>query len=526
MHYLIQQAFSAAAATHPQALLAQDHATSVTYAEAEAQTNQLARLLRSLGVRKADRVAFCMPKRCESYLSLLAILKADATYVPLDAEAPVERILSILKDAGCSALVTDAATLSRLPALGTAPGLLAVVCFDTDQSAEGVTAASECTAMSTEPRDYESISEDLAYIVFTSGSTGRPKGVMIPHRAVLDYARWTIGFFNITSEDRLTSHAGLHFDLSVFDLFTALLSGASLHPVPSMASMFPAKFLDFLKEREITVWCSVPSFLTYQAKSGLLERAELPSLRAVTCCGEALPGATAACFLNQLPQARLVNQYGPSETTCASMFHPVLEQPEDPCATVPIGRAIPNTEVFALNESGAPISPGEQGELFIRGAGNAPGYWNDKERTASAFIQNPQHDDYPDVVYATGDLVTVREDGCYEFQGRRDHQIKYMGYRIELGEIESALHGLDCVREACVLALDDTASGSVCLTAFLSMTSPCTPAELRPLLGAKLPAYMIPKRFEFLDDLPHNRNGKIDRKTLEQLACKPSEAGA
>lgn len=527
MTRLIQQRFSSVAAAHAAALMVVDRERSITYGEAESASNRLARRLVGLGAKPGERMALCLPKSVESFLGLLGVLKADGLYVPIDPTIPASRMADILDQCGCRFFLTSSATAAALAPQLAAQGLkLEMMLLDNapgpDTPPEGMVLhrAHETPKYSDTPRAYDRLSEDPAYIVFTSGSTGRPKGVVIPHRAVLDYANWTIDFFEITPDDRLSSHADLHFDLSVFDVYTALLSGASLHPVPREVSLFPAKFAAFVHERAITVWCSVPSFLTYQAKSGILEKGALSSLRHVTCCGEPLPAATMIEWMTRQPHVTYVNQYGPSETTCASMFHRLECVPEAPHACVPIGRAIPNTEVFHVNEHGAVPAAGELGELYIRGQGNGLGYWRNPEKTSAAFIQNPLHCDFPDVVYATGDLVQRREDGTYLFIERKDYQIKYMGYRVELGEIEHVLTAQPSVRQAAVVAPRQENGATVVIAAFVSLRFQATIAELRQAVAEALPAYMIPKRFVLLEEIPLNANGKVDRLALQKLALE------
>ena len=531
MNRLIQQRFTDVAEANGHSLMVLDGDRSVTYGEAEIRSNRLARRLVALGCSPGDRIALCLPKCLETFTGLLAILKADAIYVPIDPTIPATRIADILDQCGCNLVCTNRDAAGKLgPALAEAGAGCTLVLLDEEHAPDN---AQESTGLPVHatglladlpagPREYDRISDDPAYIVFTSGSTGRPKGVTIPHRAVLDYADWTIQYFHVTTGDRLSSHAGLHFDLSVFDVYTALLSGASLHPVPREASLFPAKFAEFAAERAITIWCSVPSYLTYQAKSGILAKTKLPALRAVTFCGEVMPTATMIEWMTHQPQTRYVNQYGPSETCCASMFYPIDEIPSDPCAAVAIGKAIPNTEVFHVTEDGHRAGPGQRGELCIRGEGNGLGYWADPEKTAAAFIQNPLHDDYPDTVYATGDIVVLREDGVYEFVERKDHQIKYMGYRVELGEIETVLTGLDAVRQAAVVAVSSDTAQTSMIQAFVSLRAEATEESLKQAVADRLPAYMVPKRLEILKELPLNASGKIDRLALKDLAKERS----
>jgi acyl-coenzyme A synthetase/AMP-(fatty) acid ligase len=264
----------------------------------------------------------------------------------------------------------------------------------------------------------------------------------------------------------------------------------------------------------------VPSFLTYVAKSGVLKKNRIPTLRAITFCGEVMPTKTIIEWMKVCPDIRYVNQYGPTETTCASMYYEIDKLPEDHSIPIPIGKAIPNTEPFAVNESGELLRPGEIGELLIRGVGNSLGYWNNEEKTKRAFIQNPVINNYNEIVYATGDMVRSREDGLFDFVGRKDSQIKYMGYRIEPGDIENALDSIGSIASSAVLGIENDDLGGMLIVAFICLCDKVSLDLIKQELEKKLPSYMIPKKFYILDKMPLNPNGKVDRLVLKQKYCK------
>ncbi|MDY7000572.1 MAG: amino acid adenylation domain-containing protein [Thermodesulfobacteriota bacterium] len=540
--HLVQDYVTLHAKERPDALMVCDANQSITYGEMDAYTNRLARFLADIGVRRGDKAAFYMAKSVESFRALFGILKADGVYVPLDFNSPPDRVRFILGDCGCEYILCDAGGLLKTLDLLQGYGKdVTVVALAPDADTEALSRIREEAAKAPKHvavrvadglERFEALSPacsnidtDLAYIIYTSGSTGRPKGVMIAHKSIVDYAAWTVDFFQVTPEDRLSSHAELHFDLSVFDVYTAFRAGASLHPVPRTASMFPVKFLEFVEERALTLWCSVPSFLTYVGKSGVLKQGRIPSLRTVTFCGEVMPASTIIDWMGAYPHIRYVNQYGPTETTCASTYYEITKLPDNPAAPIPIGGPIPNTEVFAVREDGRRVRPGEAGELFIRGTGNSLGYWNNEERTKRAFVQHPLIADYPDIVYATGDQARLREDGLYDFVGRKDNQIKYMGYRIELGEIESVLASFSYVESAAVVGFDVGEIGGTVIAAFVCLKEDIAVARIRDDLSRKLSAHMVPKKIAVIEKMPFNANGKIDRLRLKEM-CLDDEGKA
>ncbi|MCW9034161.1 MAG: amino acid adenylation domain-containing protein [Rhodospirillales bacterium] len=534
--FLIQDLISDNAGKRPKSLAIQEGDLQVSYKTFDEASNQLANSLYDVGVRRGSRIPLLVGKKTDILASMISVLKADGIYVPLDIKAPVDRLVSIIDQLETPFLICDvelavlanniaAELVDHLEVL-VIPSLTIDGWHKTIQwgPSEPPPRAKNLDMLlsraSKSKRDYTSISEDVAYIVFTSGSTGAPKGVMIPHRAVLDYARWTTDHFQITPRDRLSSHAECHFDLSVFDIYTAFYAGASLYPVPKSTSMFPAKFYQFVEEYNISIWCSVPSLYTYFCKLGKLKSERMSSLRAMTFCGEVMPTSTIIDWMTAYPKIRFVNQYGPSETTCASMYYDFDTVPTNPSESVPIGRAIPNTEIFVLNGEGKQASENEIGELCIRGAGNGLGYWRKPDETERSFVQNPLCSEHFERVYRTGDLARLRPDGEYEYCGRRDQQVKYMGYRIELGDIEAAMSAQPGVSVCAVVVVKGESENDIRLIAGYeggSQDNNISPDTLRKILGEQLPNYMVPKKCFRLENIPLNRNGKVDRHQLLEI---------
>ena len=361
---------------------------------------------------------------------------------------------------------------------------------------------------------------DLAYILYTSGSTGHPKGVMLSHSNALSFVDWATAEFRITPSDRLSSHAPFHFDLSVFDLYAAAAASATVVLVPPTASVLPAGLRRFIDEYGITVWYSVPSVLGALARQGGLDRSPLAALRTVLFAGEVFPTGSLRRLMELMPGVRFANLYGPTETNVCTWFE-VSEPPDEGAPPVPIGHAIRDDEVFAVTDDGRRAEAGELGELYVRGGTVMSGYWADPERTARSLVDNPVGATTGGLVYRTGDLVVQRQDGAFEYVGRRDAQIKSRGYRIELGEIEAALHSSEHVIEAVVVAVPDEEITNR-LVAYVVLSSNADAAAVRTECATRVPPYMVPEQFEIIESMPRTSTGKIDRETLAGAGTKSS----
>jgi L-proline---[L-prolyl-carrier protein] ligase len=362
------------------------------------------------------------------------------------------------------------------------------------------------------------IDSDLAYILFTSGSTGNPKGVMISHRNSLTFVNSAHDFFEIGVNDRFSNICPLHFDMSVFDLFVAFKAGASVVIVPESTTIFPSQLAEYIEKKKISVWNSVPSALTLLANFTNLDKYDFSSLRLILFAGEVFPIKYLRQVQKAVPGGRFYNVYGQTEAN-SSTYYWVEHIPSDDTAILPIGRSLPNFEVFALDEQGKKVSkPGEKGELYVRAASVALGYWDDVEKTQECFVKNPLEPSSNEIVYRTGDLVRLDSDGNYVFLGRKDHMIKSRGYRIEIGEIETVLCNHPEVKTAVVIPIPDELIGN----RISAVIVPLTPGKIEKedilkYCSKYLPKYMVPEIFEFRDSLPATSSGKIDRKKLSIL---------
>jgi amino acid adenylation domain-containing protein len=522
MSALLQEGVTARAQARPEAAALVFKDQRLSYGELEAGSNRLARLLAAAGCRAGDRVALLMPKSPTAIVAMLGVLKAGAIYVPMDPDSPPARLARLLELADCRCVLAAGPVASRLqealatancaqrPLLGWLDEAPAFADFTLrDLASQPAAAPARAGA-----------AQDAALILFTSGSTGLPKGVMLTHANVAAFLDWAIDYFGIRSDDRVSQHAPLRFDISTFDIYGALWSGAELHLVPPELNLLPHKLAQFIGESRLTQWFSVPAVLNFLAKFEVIAQGDFPSLRRVLFAGEVLPAPTLIHWMRRLPHARFTNLYGPTETTISSSHYTLPGCPEDERAPIPIGRACGGEELLILDERLQPVAAGETGELCIAGAGLSPGYWRDARRTEEAFVAGPDGR-----VYRTGDLARRDADGLVYFQGRADTQIKSRGYRIELGEIEAALHAVPWLRESAVVAIRSEGFEGwliCCAYACAPEGAPAT-ESLRRSLAAQLPAYMLPARWQRCEALPKNESGKIDRVAL-RAAFERAEA--
>jgi len=510
MAHLLQQLLTASVERAPDKPAVRARGACLTYAELETRSSQLAHLLRDQGIARGDRVGLYFPKAVESVVAMLGVLKAGAVYVPLDPHAPARRIAGIVDNCGLAALVTTAEKRRGLPPEAVRTSVL----VSGEPAGPGEVPWSVLGSFPAPPPPEVSIEGDLAYILYTSGSTGQPKGVMLTHRNALTFVDWCAATFAIAPEDRLSNHAPLHFDLSVFDVYNALAAGATVSMIPEDVALFPQRLAGFIEAEGITVWYSVPSALVYLLMHGDLGARDLERLRLILFAGEVFPMKYLRQLADLLPRTELYNLYGPTETNVCT-YHRVDRFRLAGQDRLPIGRACANTEVFALDDDGRRAEPGATGELVVRGPSLTPGYWGDPDKTARALVPNTLAPHLGERLYRTGDLVTLDEHGEYLFLGRRDNQVKSRGYRIELGEIEAALYAHPAVVEAAVLAVRDEEIGSR-LRAVVAVRAGDAPtaSALQAHCATLVPRYMVPETISVHPSLPKTSTGKIDRTRL------------
>jgi amino acid adenylation domain-containing protein len=490
----------------PDAVALEFEGEELSYGELDARANRLAHALRRWGVGTDVRVGLALERSLELVVGVLATLKAGGTYVPLDPAYPRERLAFMLADSRVPVLLTQERLLAALPDTEAR-----VVCLDSQWGEIAAESAGELPPLASATGD-----DALAYVIYTSGSTGRPKGAMNSHRAICNRLLWIEGVDPLTPDDRLIQKTPFSFDVSVWELFWPLSSGARLVLARPGGHQEPDYLVRLIQRAGITTVHFVPSMLQV-----FLEAADLascPSVVRVVCGGEALTGPLARRFFSRFPPGaapRLYNQYGPSEA--AIEVTAWRADPESQLAAVPIGRPLANTSARVLDRHLRPVAIGIPGELYLGGVPLGRGYLDRPELTAERFIPDPfaSREDAGARLYRTGDQVRCLPGGEIVYLGRLDNQVKVRGFRIELGEIESALAALPGVREAVVLAREDT-PGDPRLVAYLTVENAeiAEVDELRRQLRERLPEFMVPAVFVPLPALPLNPSGKVDRKAL------------
>ncbi|WP_296548972.1 non-ribosomal peptide synthetase, partial [Rhodococcus sp. (in: high G+C Gram-positive bacteria)] len=464
-----------------------------TYGEFDSSVNRLARHLISLGVGPEDRVALAIRRSPELLVGMYAIAKTGAAYVPVDPAQPAERNAYILDTAAPAAIVTTGA--DRID-----HGQVRVVELDrVDLSDVADTQVTDAERTAPLRPDH------TAYVIFTSGSTGRPKGVAVPHAAIVNQLLWKRSFFGLGPDDAVLLKTVATFDLSVWEFWSALTSGARVVVATADGHQDPDYLLGLLRDRNVTTLHTVPSML-----SMLMTVAAGPlssSLRRVLAIGEALPAPVAQQF-RQANSAALYNTYGPTEAAVSVTVHEVGDADT---AIVPIGVPEWNTAVHVLDGRLRPVALGVAGELYLAGAQLARGYHDRPDLTADRFVADPFGGGR---MYRTGDIVRWNRDGRLEYLDRADFQVKIRGYRIELGEIEVALRDLTDVRDVAVVVRSDARTGDRLIAYVVPAGGPFGEDAVRSALAERLPSYMVPSAFVELDALPLNTNGKLDRAAL------------
>jgi amino acid adenylation domain-containing protein len=489
---------------------------TLTYAELNSKANQLAHHLQSRGVGPDRLVGICLERSLEMIVGILAVLKAGGAYVPLDPSYPSERLAYMLEDSVPCVLLTQMHLRPILPA-----DALPTIALDDPAHLELLARDPNTNAP---PPSLGLTSRHLAYVIYTSGSTGQPKGAMNEHRALVNRLHWAQKTFALGPTDKVLQKTPIGFDVSVWEILHPMLAGSELVMARPQGHRDPDYLIDMIEKAAITTLHFVPSMLQVfleQLAGDAAAQTRFPSLRRVLCSGEALGRALLQRMHEILPRVSLHNLYGPTEAaidvTCYAC------DPNTTAASVSIGRPIDNTQIYILDKHHQPVPAGVIGEIYIGGAGVARGYLNRPQLTGERFVTDPFATPNPSAgaatMYQTGDLARRLPDSSIEYVGRNDFQVKIRGFRIELGEIEARLSQHPDVREAVVLAREDTAGDKRLAAYYVAVAqegaeSSPSAATLQAFLSGSLPEHMVPAAYVRLEAFPLSPNGKLDRKAL------------
>ena len=471
----------------------------LTFRDVYAQARSIGTKMIRDGNYKQPIVVF-MKKHPKTITAFLGAIYAGCYYVPLDADMPLYRIELILKNLNPAACICDDTTFSIAKELNNI-GRLYI--YDEIATEEIDDAALRSV------RDRQ-IDTDPVYIVFTSGSTGIPKGVVGCHRAVIDYIENLCEVLKFDEDTVFGNQTPLYFDACLKEIIPTLKYGATTHLIPRKLFLLPVKLVEYLNEKKINTLCWVVSALTYISSFKTFDTVIPQHIKTIAFASEVFPVRQLNLWREGLPQTKLVQIYGSTETVFSTQYE--VERVLEPGEQLPIGCSCLHTEVILVNEDGREITePGMVGELYVRGH-LALGYWNAPDETRKAFVQNPLHNLYPERVYRTGDFAMLNEKGELLFCGRKDSQIKHMGHRVEIGDIEAAAMNVPDLRRCCVIYDSDKKQ----LVMFYEAGQEISVKQIRSVMGEQLPSQMIPHVYLHYTNFPKNQNGKIDRRILQE----------
>lgn len=515
----LHEAFVRAATRHGEriAVVEPGHG-EITYAALASLAEAMRDRLHALGVRPGDRVGVYLPKSIDTVAAIYGILEVGAAYVPVDPSAPAARCAYILHHCAVRVVVTEPRLAERvqpeLAALGNVAPFFLVEQPGGGQGLQRALAAAQAqTPGSRVPTAYPT-GDAVAYILYTSGSTGKPKGVTLSHENGVSFVDWCSEVFVPTNDDRFSSHAPFHFDLSILDIHLPLKHGACLVLIAEDVGKDALNLASLIAEQRITCWYSAPSILALLAQFGRLDERDVSALRLVLFAGEVFAVKHLRTLAHLWPNPRYFNLYGPTETNVCTFHEVRLPVPDERTTPYPIGTVCSHLAGRVVDEHGRDVEPGGEGELCIAGRGVMLGYWAQPELTAKAFLSDRDGTRW----YKTGDIVVESRADGYTYRGRRDRMVKRRGYRVELGEIEAGLYRHAQVKEAAVVALPDEEAG-VRIRAFLAARGEKRPSliEMKRFCVDNLPMYMIPDQFTWCDELPKTSTDKIDYQRLKGM---------
>lgn len=486
----------------PNKLALQDISGNITYQEYRSKSLAIAYKIVELNKGEMKKpVVVYLEKGKEVLVSFMGVAYSGCFYSPIDTEMPLSRVNKILEVLKPEIVITTnklKTNFEKFNFYGSYIIYEETICSEEDETA-------------VKPYTEKIVDTDLLYVLFTSGSTGVPKGVSICHRSVIDYIDWVTETFNITQKDTFGNQAPFYFDNSILDIYSCMKMGATLNIIPKKLFFQPVPLLEYIKYNKINTIFWVPSALIVVSKLKAFRNVDLSdTLKRVLFCGEVMPNKQLNIWRKFLPNVTYANLYGPTEITDACTYYIVDREFSDD-EPLPIGIPMSNTDILVLNDEDKLVTDDEVGELCVRGTSLAMGYYNNPEKTRSAFVQNPLNKAVPEIIYRTGDLVRYNEYREIIYISRKDFQIKHLGHRIELGEIETAISSLEEVTLNCCL-YDEKNQRIV-----LFVDAQVDRDYIKERIEKLVPEYMIPGKVIYLENMPINANGKIDRIKLKEL---------
>lgn len=443
-------------------------------------------------------IAIFLDKSINCLTSMIGVNYSGNFYTVIDNKMPTDRIKNIFDTLEPVCVITDLKNKNKLKDLTNNYKIILI---------DNLT--NEIDQPKLDEIKNRIIDTDPMYILFTSGSTGIPKGTILNHRAVITYISWFIEAMGINEKTIFGSQTPFYFSMSVSDVFATMVTGATLNIIPKMLFSFPVKLIEFLNENKINTIYWVPSALCIIANFKALDVILPKYLKKILFAGEVMPMKQLNIWRKKLPNIMYANLFGPTETTDICSYYVVNKDFLDH-ETLPIGKHCDNCDLLIVKEDNTLANINEEGELLVRGSFLSSGYYKNPDKTKEVFIQNPINNSYPEIVYKTGDIVKINDQGEIIYLSRKDFQIKHMGYRIELGEIESAINALPNI-DTCV-CIYDTKNSKIVL---FYKAKDIKKEEVLKQAKNKLPQYMWPNEIIKIDKIPYNSNGKIDRKKLK-----------
>ena len=494
------------ASLYPDHVALVDETSSVTYAQYRQKSLAVAREIIETSTETELPIVVYIEKSVDVPITFLGIAYSRNFYTLIDDEMPKSRVDKILEVLQPRIVITTSKLKSKFEAFNFDGDY--IIYDDIQPNGNDESIVAPCTA--------KILDTDLLYVLFTSGSTGTPKGVGISHRSVIDFADWGVKEFNMGPDDSLGSMSPFYFDATIFVVYACMKAASRVHIIPKDYASNPEKLLNYVKDNNINSLKMVPTMMIMVARMRVLRKIDLSGiLKRVFFGGEAMTTKELNEWRKYLPDVTYSNFYGPTEATGNCTFYTV-DREFDNSESLPIGKPMANTEILLLDENDKLIpstTPDKEGEICVRGTSLAVGYYNNPEKTAEAFVQNPLHHRYDEIIYRTGDLAFYNEYQELMFSGRKDFMIKHLGYRVELGEIETAVTSFEFI-DRCCCAYDSKRSRIVL---FVVATQEVSRQMIHDRLESIIPEYMIPEVVKQLDEMPLNMNGKIDRVKIKEM---------